>query len=443
VKLTLIFVGVMAVLLFGLSLFQYLYFRSNLDASINQALRARASEAVAGVRLGQPIAAAESRPLRDQGEAFVQVLDRRGRILDTSAGLGHRPLLSASELARSFAHPVLVERHESSRLFATPARTDAVVVVGVSLAQREKALETLNAVLLIGGPVALILASVIGYALAAGALRPVERMRARAATISSGELDARLPLPESIDEIYRLGSTLNEMLARVEHGVERERAFVTDASHELRTPLAVLKAELEVALHPDGSPGDMRAAVASAVEEADRVITVAEDLLVLARAHDTGLQLTTQTLDVDALLDDLTRRFGTSATRVGRRLVAQPAPGVRLTADPLRVAQALDNLVDNALRHAQGTVTISVVTARAGVELHVTDEGAGFPPEFLDSAFERFTRADPARARGGAGLGLAIADAIAIAHGGHAAAANRAEGGADVWLTLPYRAHES
>ena len=135
------------------------------------------------------------------------------------------------------------------------------------------------AVLVVVVPVALLLASLLGYALATAALRPVEAMRVEAAAISGSEPARRLPLPSSHDEIRRLGETLNEMLDRLELALERERAFVADASHELRTPLAALKTELELALRRPRTPEELEHAVRSAAEETDRLVRLAEDLL--------------------------------------------------------------------------------------------------------------------------------------------------------------------
>ena len=151
---------------------------------------------------------------------------------------------------------------------------------------RQEALDSLGRLLLIGGPVALALASLAAYVAAAAALRPVERMRRRAAEIHAGEPGARLPVPPADDEIGRFGTTLNGMLerldssyARLEQSLAREREFVSDASHELRTPLATLKAELDLALRGERDAADLRAAVGSAAEETDRLIRLAEDLL--------------------------------------------------------------------------------------------------------------------------------------------------------------------
>ena len=141
-------------------------------------------------------------------------------------------------------------------------------------------------------------------------------------------------------------------------------------------------------------------------------------------------------LEAGFVLARVAGRFQTRARAEGRPLEADPSPGVELHADPARVEQALANLVDNALTYGEGRVVLSARTHNGTVELHVRDDGSGFPEEFLPRAFERFTRADEARTRGGTGLGLAIAAAIAGAHGGSAHAEN-VEGGADVWIALP------
>jgi signal transduction histidine kinase len=376
-------------------------------------------------------------PLGDNTQNFAQILTPQGGVLDASAGV-EEPLLRRSEIVRAQRSAVLIGRHERARLLAIPVDGGAlIVVVGQSLAEHEHAIETLGGALLIGGALALLLASLAGYGLAAAALRPVELMRRRAATISAGEPGAKLPLPDSVDEIYRLGSTLNEMLARLERAFEHERAFVADASHELRMPLTVLKAELEVALSEHNDPGPTRDAFASAVQEADRVIALAEDLLVLAGADRARLPLDLRPVAIDELLDKVGERYHHAAARAKRRLVIEPAGGAVVRADPVRLEQALANLLDNALRYGWGTISLSARVGDGQVELHVTDEGPGFPPAFLALAFKRFSRADHARGRGGTGLGLAIVDAIARAHGGNAHAANRIAGGADVWLSLP------
>jgi two-component system, OmpR family, sensor kinase len=282
-----------------------------------------------------------------------------------------------------------------------------------------------------------VLASLLGYALAAAALRPVEAMRKRAEHVSLRRDAERLPLPEAHDEIRRLGETLNEMLDRLRRSFERERRFVADASHELRTPLALLKAELELALRKPRTASELEQALKSAAAETDRLVRLAEDLLVLAQADDGRLPLRRDTIRAGALLGSVQEAFRPRAETAGRTIEGETANGVALDADPMRLEQALGNLVDNALRHGSGSVRLSAVERDGRVEFHVLDEGQGFPPAFLPHAFERFGRADEARTSGGAGLGLALVSAIAEAHGGSAHAVNQERGGADVWFSIP------
>ncbi|HET6551037.1 MAG TPA: ATP-binding protein [Solirubrobacter sp.] len=433
-KLTLAFTGVMAVLLTAAGIALSVLVAGNLDSTIDDGLAARAGDAAAVVANGR---------LARTGEPFAQVLGPGGQVLDTTTLAGRKPLLPAQDLARAREGVVIVDRVERAnvelRLLARPVRVGgapAVLVVGESLAQRERALDSLHALLLIGGPLALLIASAVGYALAAAALRPVERMRRRAAAVTAAATSGRLPVPPADDEIGRLGRTLNEMLARLEVAFKRERAFVSDASHELRTPLSILRTELELALRGEHTREELEAALRSAAEETDRLSQLADDLLVIARSDQGRLPVRPEPLEAGPLLAKVAGRFQTRAKSEGRPLAAAPSPGVALTADPARLEQALANLVDNALRYGDGTVELSARTADGHVELHVSDEGPGFPPDFLPRAFERFTRADEARSRGGTGLGLAIAAAIAQALGGSAHAANGPDG-ADVWLTLP------
>jgi signal transduction histidine kinase len=212
---------------------------------------------------------------------------------------------------------------------------------------------------------------------------------------------------------------------------------VASASHELRTPLALLRAELELALREGRSPEELRDAVASAAAESDRLVQLAEDLLVLARADEGRLPVRPERLDAGDLLATTARRFEARAAESGRELRVDGVGGLQVRADRLRAEQALANLVDNALRYGDGAVELTAERADAGVRLHVLDRGAGFDPSLDGRAFERFTRGDRARSRGGAGLGLAIVEAIARSHDRMAGAEPRDGGGADVWIELP------
>jgi signal transduction histidine kinase len=212
---------------------------------------------------------------------------------------------------------------------------------------------------------------------------------------------------------------------------------VDDASHELRTPLAMHKTELELALRYAKTPEEMRAAISSAVVEVDRLSQLAEDLLVLARSAEGKLALDLRRVGVAGLLGDLRARFSGRIAATGRSLVIEPANGLTVEGDRLRLEQALGNLVENALEHGGGEITLRAREGGGQVAIHVEDRGPGFAPEFIDRAFERFSRGDSSRGGDGTGLGLAIVEAIAQAHRGSAHAANRQGSGADVWIELP------
>lgn len=433
VRLTLVFSVAMALVLAGAGWFVYERVGSDLNKALDQQLRGRAQDLSALVRRGGSLRATDGR-LVEQGESFAQVVAADGRVLDATPPLGGKSLLDGRELARARDGAVFLNRPSVPGL-DEPARMLAVPVDGrvlVAGATRENRAETLNSVrdaFLIGGPVALLLASLAGYALAGAALRPIEAMRRRAADISTSSLDERLPVGEAGDELSRLGETLNEMLSRIEGGVLRERRFVADASHQLRTPLSLLTTELDLALRGARSAQELRDALRSAAESTARLSRLADDLLLLARADDGRVPLKTEETDLADLVHEIGDRFGA-------RVEAEP---LVVRADRLRLEQALTNLLDNAVRHGSREVLLTARRRNGSVELHVLDEGAGFPDGFLEHAFERFSRADPSDANG-SGLGLAIVETVAAAHSGEAHAANRPEGGADVWMALPLRA---
>jgi len=244
-------------------------------------------------------------------------------------------------------------------------------------------------------------------------------------------------VPQTGDEVERLGETLNEMLDRLEAALERERDFVADAGHELRTPLALLRTELELALRHAQTADELREAVRWSSYEADRLSQLAEDLLLIARADRGRLPLRLEPLEVQTLFAAVRSRFEWRAQELGKTICTTAASDLQLEGDRLRLEQALGNLIDNALRYGGDEITLSASARDGYVELHVTDNGEGFPAGFLPRAFERFTRADAARGVGGSGLGLSIVETIASSHGGTASVAAAATGGADAWLAVP------
>ncbi len=446
IRLTLPFALAMAVVLAALGVFVYVRVGSTLLQSTDQTLRAQAAEASLRFENG--------RPLIDRDAAatgLAQVIAPNGALV-TSAPLGLPALLAPQAVAAVLGGHQLRETTTVSRLtgrwrlLAVPVKTSSrreVMVLGSSLRERDESLERLRHELLFSSPLALLVATLAGYLLAGAALRPVEAMRKKAEAISAATPGSRLPVPRGRDEVSRLATTLNEMLTRLETAFEHERRFIAEASHELRTPLALLRTELELALRKPRSREDLEEALRSAAEETDRLTALAADLLLIARAEENALVVHPEPLASVELLRTVAERFGSRAMELGRSVSVGQGADVLFEADTKRVEQALGNLVDNALLHGAGTVTLEVVRTDDRVELHVRDEGPGFPPEFAARAFDRFSRADEARRRSGSGLGLAIVRSIALAHRGSVGVSSTAAGGADVWLSLPLGAEAS
>lgn len=445
-RLTLGFAGAMAILLAVGGIGLYVLLQRSLDGEIGRALNARSGDVQALIgQADEGLSQSGRSIITERGESIAQVLDSNGNVYDATPGLRDTPLLDRAQLQKAERGSLTVSRRAlpkeggaQVRLLAEPFSAQdqrLVAVVGATLDERDETLRELALLLVVGGPIALILASLAGYGVATAAFRPVEAMRGRAERISGREPGARLPLSTSRDEVHRLGETLNAMLERIDTSMARERSFVSDASHELRTPLAILKGELELARRPSRSADELRAAIDSAAEETDRLVQLSEDLLVIARLDQGRLPVRPERVSVAKLLADVAERFALRAKEAGRDIRIDAPASLVVQADPLRLEQALGNLIENALRHGAGQIALTGVPGGATVELHVKDAGAGFPGEFLPVAFERFTRGDTARGRGGAGLGLSIVDAIARAHGGRAGVRN--DGGADAWLALP------
>jgi two-component system OmpR family sensor kinase len=438
VRVTIAFAAAMTAVLAGTGWVLYSQLGSHLALALDRDLQLRAQDLGVLVNGGRrELPKVSGSRFVEHGESFAQLLGRNGRVVDATLPLGTSPLLTPTELRTVLRHPLYASRsqvvglNEPARLLATPVRR-GVLVVGATLQNRAETLSSFRYELSIAGPIALLIASLVGYLLAGSSLRQVESMRRRAASISAETSGQRLPVPRTGDELQRLAETLNKMLGRLELALDRERGFVADAGHELRTPLALLRTELELALRQPTSPDALRSSVENAVLEVDRMSLLAEDLLLIAQSDRGALPLRVETVDVGGLFASLVNRFGS-----GNRPVSTAGVGLVVTGDRLRLEQALGNLVDNALRHGAGTIELSATASDGVVELHVRDGGPGFPPEFLGAAFERFTRADPARGGGSAGLGLSIVSVIAAAHGGTARAENMSPRGAHVWIELP------
>jgi len=410
----------MAAVLTGLGAFLHARLGAELLKGIDLELRSRAGVISTAVNNTGPVPIDAGRNVLDPDEAFAQILTSSGAIVDASESVRATPLLSAAALRGVRRPTFFTERvpalNDDARLLAIPdtlGGRPVIIIVGANLGDRRDALLRLQLLLVIGIPTALLLASMIGWVVAGAALRPVERIRSEAAAISRSSPDQRLTVPGTRDELARLADTLNQLLGRQQEALDREQRFVDEASHELRTPLAILKAELDLAMSRPRSHAELAATVSTAAVETDRLVTLAERLLVLARSRPGRLPMRPEIISLREFLEASIAPFRAQAITVD-------APDEAVRIDPLRMRQVVHNLLDNSLRHgAGGPVAVTAQCVQDGVCISVTDSGPGFPPAVID------------------GLGLAIVRTVAEAHGGTIELTNLPTGGARVDVFIP------
>jgi signal transduction histidine kinase len=316
---------------------------------------------------------------------------------------------------------------------AVPADQNVAISVLTLPLEAEDAVASVDRVLRPALPAAVLLIMLGAYFGTRLALRPVERIRARAAEIGERNLHERVPVPPTRDVVARLALTLNETLDRLDKAADRQRGFIADAAHELRSPIASLRATLEVAgEHPDRA--DWTAVNAAAVEDTRRLQALADDLLLVARL-DAGEEAARTRVDLAELVR---RHIGRRFSDDGPRLAVEAVESAAVLGDARQLDRLLRNLVDNAVRHAKLVVTVRVEVEDGLVLVHVDDDGAGIPMPARERVFERFIRLDEARSRdaGGVGLGLAIAHEIAVRHDGSLKIADSPQGGARLTLAL-------
>jgi signal transduction histidine kinase len=434
-RLTLVFTGVSAIVLTVAAVGLLLGFRAELRRTVDGGLTSQFD-----AMTEDPVRAVGE--LAGSDETFAEYVRGEGTIVRNAEPPGDLLPLS---VVRGISTTRFFDGHATDpdgevvpiRILADRAG-EGVLVLAVDVGDQRESTTRLTALVALGAPLLLVALAVLGWILAGGALRPVERLRAEAAALSTIEPSRRLLVPDTGDELERLAETLNGMLDRLHEALERERRFLDEASHELRTPLAVLKAELDLALKEPRSRDELELALRSMERETDRLGRLTQDLLVLARSDRGRLPVHRTETDVAELLARISAEFASRAEAVGV-LLRVDADGVSARIDADRIRQAVENLVDNALRLVPAGGEIELWARRDGDGLHVSvrDSGPGFPEGLLHRAFERFARDEEPRREDGAGLGLAIVRAVAEAHGGRARAENPPSGGAAVSIDVP------
>ncbi|MEZ5381204.1 MAG: ATP-binding protein [Microthrixaceae bacterium] len=409
----------------GLISLQRQQLTTNLDSSLTQRADSLADDLA---RARPPEVIANS---NDEDRA-VQLVGSDGGVLAASPNLAGRPPLAPTPPStgsdddqppgQSIATRADLGLGESeyrvlSRRVAT-GEGQLVLHLAESTDELTDAVQGLALALLAVVPVVVVVLAALVWWLVGRTLRPVEDIRHEVASISGAESHRRVPVPRHDDEIARLASTMNAMLDRIDEASEHQRRFVADASHELRTPLTRMRTELEVDLaQPNrANPMSTHRAVLAEIEELQRML---EGLLFLARSDSGDAPSRTELVDLDDLvLAEVARVRATP--ELGVALDIAGVSGAQLLGDSDQLVRLVRNLLDNAVRHADSAVRVTLGEMAGQVELTVTDDGPGVPSDARARIFERFGRGDDARARqaGGAGLGLAICRDIARRHGG-------------------------
>ncbi|TDB80698.1 HAMP domain-containing histidine kinase [Actinomadura sp. KC216] len=456
--------AVVAVALVAAGLAVVLLLRANLGGQADLSAEVAAREVASQLATGTPY---RSLDLPDGDEHPVQVVDEHGRVRAASEDLeaiggtgspGVRPGPSptggdidddsgsddddpgrgevSDDGPRFSTGSATVDGRTADYRFAaveatSPANETVTVYAGADLAAARDAVGTVTRAMLAGLPLLLAVVAGVTWLVTRRALRPVEAVRAELAEITAaGDLARRVPVPDSRDEIAGLATTTNATLAALEDSVARQRGFVADASHELRSPIASLRTQLEVAAaHPELLD------VEGLAEDVVRLQDLAADLLLLARI-DAGDRAPERPVALGRLVqDELDRRAPGDRLPVQASIKGDP----HVMGVPGRLARVIGNLLDNAQRHADGAVRLTLREEAGTAVVIVADDGPGVPPADRERIFERFVRLDDARSRdeGGAGLGLAIARDLVTAHGGTLTVGEAPGGGALFEVRLP------
>jgi heavy metal sensor kinase len=384
-------------------------------------------------------------------DRFFQLLNPFGE-LDPRIAPPQRPRLPLSEVAlrnaevgRSTLETVAIppESQRSFRLLTFPVvRNGSIVNIGqvaMSLENVETARSSFLLVLFALTPVALAGAGLGGWFLARRALTPVAAMVEAARKIEAEDLSSRIPARLGDDELEQLAAVLNDMLARLERSFEAAKRFSADAAHELRTPLTILKGEIEVALTSSAAPAEISQTLESCLEEVNRLNSLVEDLLLMARMESQALDMPPEPVNLADVIRDVAPALHELAKRAGNHCQFRVPPSLWLGGYETLLFRLVFNLAENAIKYTpvHGTIEILLKEASGHAVLEVSDNGPGITPETQEHIFDRFYRGDPAREGGGAGLGLALVQSIVQLHRGRIEVRSEPGKGTLFRVTLP------
>lgn len=437
-RLTLLYGGILSLILVVFGSGVYYYFENSLQASIDAKIKSMGeviSSSLTDVRdpslFGNFERYLENVLGRKPKGKFIQIIDSAGRIGARMNDIEAQSLSSSfSTLEQAYSGQTVYETIERVkprlRMVTIPIMDDtrkvtSIVQVGTSLEDFDETMKRLLIIMIIAIPTSIASTIAIGYAAATKALKPVDKMRKTAFKITSRNLGERIDLGRRKDELGKLAQTFNEMIDRLQDAFQRINQFSSDVSHELKTPLTIIKGETEVALRKERTVEEYKSILVSHLEEADQMTRIIEDLLLLSKADKDEIRMSIETIDVRDLIMNVYTDMRLFAHQKDVRLVAETLTDTKLRGDELKLLRMLRNIVDNGIKYTQagGTVEISSELNDGMVTILVRDTGIGIDREDLKYVFDRFYRADRSRKReSGSGLGLSISKWIAEAHSG-------------------------
>ena len=452
-RLTLLYSAILAITLIAFSTILYLI-QAQVSLDAVKSTLARQAENYISVERRVPRRPDETPFTPTLPGRWTQIRNADGSVSARTADLADVTLpLSATGLSAAQRGSIWVElawlEDEPLLIYTRPVlnqeRVARIIQVASPVGEREQSLQTFRLILGVASVLTSLIAFVIGWVLAGMALRPIHQITHTAQAIGAERnLSRRVPHTGPNDEIGQLTTTFNGMLTelesayrQVEQALHAQRRFVADASHELRTPLTTIRGNVELLRRePPIDAKEQADVLADTKDEAERLIRLVNQLLVLARA-DVGRPLRREPVPLAPLLADVCRQARLLAPQ--RPLVCDALPAVSVLGDRDALKQVFLILLDNALTHTPpwATVSLAVACAEAHIAIQIRDTGPGIPPDLLPHIFERFFRGDPSRSGGGAGLGLSIAKELVQAHAGTLTVASEMGKGSVFTVSLP------
>lgn len=435
-RLVVWYAGLLAVIFSALFALLYLNVRLFLINDMSQS-QARRAQQVASLLLAQPgqagqIAAEAKEWFQPEAnDRFIRISHRDGAVIYVSGAPTdgsfdpHEVPASSSPSKAEFSRQIQMPGDETllvtALTYTSPDKQDYLVEYGATLDPVQTMLNRLFLRLALGLPLAIILMTAGGYWLIRRALTPVEQITRAAERITQHNLDERLPVSNTGDELERLSISLNRMIARLNDAFQNSKRFVADASHELRTPLTILRGELETMAEDPRLGLDWRERAASLLEETERLSRIVEQLFALSRLDAGEAQTEWLQFDLAELARSTAEQMNLLAEDKGITITCDAAQPVTVEGDRARLKQVVVNLLDNAIKYTpkRGVIQMRIQAVNGHAVLEVEDNGIGIAADALPHVFERFYRVDRTRSSDseGAGLGLSIVKSIATAHG--------------------------